>query len=114
MLPGEWGARPGADRGGLVDHEVTEPARAEDADALAGRPRLDDLPDGAPELMAAPRRRLVGWVVRVQEHGHDGNDPRAHQPLVHEAPGVTEGRVTGLHPHVRDVELVLAGEVSIR
>ena len=34
----------------------------------------------------------------------------AHQPLVHEAPGVPERRVSRLHPDVGDVEVVLAGE----
>ncbi len=94
----------------LVHEEVAEPARGQDGHALADRPGLDGLPDGPAELVAALRCRLVRRVVRVEQHRHDGHHPVAHEPLVHEAPGVTEGTVARLHADVGHVEVEVSRE----
>src|SRR4029450_9619026 len=91
-------------------NEVAEAARAEDTHALRLRPGLDGPAQGAAELIAAPRRGLIGWVVGVQEYRHDRHDFVAHQSLMHEAPRVAEGRVPRLHPDVGDVAAMLARE----
>src|SRR5262249_47914404 len=94
----------------LVHEEVAEPTRGEHGHAPIARPCLHRHADGPAELVAALRRRLVGRVVGVEEHGHDGPHPAPHDALVHEAPRVPEGAVPGLHAHVGYVELEVVGE----
>src|ERR1700730_17890961 len=55
----------------LVDGEVTEPARRHNADAQAFRVTLDRLANSLAELVAAPGRRLVGRIIRIEENRDD-------------------------------------------
>ncbi len=74
----------------LVHGEMAQAARAQDADAARALEGAHGSGDGAAQIVAAPRARLVGREVRVERDGNDGNDRvLAHEALVHEAEGVS-------------------------
>src|SRR6266436_1288940 len=72
----------------LVDDKMAEPARADDADARIARIALDGFADRLAELPAAPRRRLVRWVIGVEEYRHDRQVGVFHQPFADKGKGV--------------------------
>src|SRR6516165_2197480 len=55
----------------LVDDEMAEPARADDADARITGIALNRRADRLAELPAAPWCRLVRRVIGVEEHRYD-------------------------------------------
>src|SRR5262249_58416959 len=57
----------------LVDGEMAQPARRHDADAKFSRIALDGFANRLPEPVAAPRRRLVGRVIGVENDRDHGN-----------------------------------------
>src|SRR6516162_10818612 len=96
----------------LVDDEVTEPARTDDADAPVAGIALDRRADRLAELPATPRRRLVRRVIGVEEHRHDRQVGVLHQPLAHEGVSVAFA-VPGRQPVRRaDIELAVDQRVD--
>src|SRR6267154_1874142 len=90
----------------LVDDEMRQPARADDADPLVAGIAFDGGADRLAELVAARRGRLVWRVVGVDADRHDWHD-FLHDPLVDKADCVPLALALGCRIGGRDVELAV-------
>ena len=91
----------------LVDDEMAEPARADDADPRVAGIALDRLADRLAELVAAPRRRLVRREVGVDEDRHDRQRRVLHEPLADKGEGVALALALGQGVRGDQVELAV-------
>src|SRR5579883_2824502 len=106
VLAGERGDDGAIER--LVDDEMAEPARGENADFERLRIGLDGGAQGLPEPVAAPRRRLIGRKIGVDDKRHDRHRRFAHQAAVDKAEGVALARARRQRVRSGDIELALA------
>src|SRR5690348_280015 len=90
----------------LVHDKMRQPARPDDADPLVLGIALDGRADRLPELVAAPRRRLVRRVVGVDADRHDRHDI-LHNALVHKADRVPFAFALRSSARSSDVELAV-------
>src|SRR6266567_2014384 len=90
----------------LVDDEMRQPARGDDADPRVARVGFDGGADRLPEPIAAPRRRLVRRVIGVDADRHDRHD-LLHDPLMDKADRVALAFAVGNPVRRGDIELAL-------
>src|ERR1700722_3404052 len=103
----------------LVDDEMRETTRCDDADPLIAGHAFDRLADRLAELVAAPRRRLVWRVVGVDADRHDRHhvlhDPLVEEPYRVALPCAVGERVRGCQDEFAVIHLCgrMAGERGV-